>query len=199
MDGNNILNINCDDAAGFRLDIITTCKQYATPVVQGCEVLTTILQYFKQLPTTFPQQRWSCEGSTSTLQEPCQALFRSCNVREGRYLATTLWTSHPKQIDCIRVDGAGGEGPGHESVQYWWTYWHITQSKAATLVTTRCSGSSYLNRVELQNGSLSLGHANTFIPSTLSGSCLDPETGAIDENKTKKNPLHGNFSIHFTG
>lgn len=94
-----------------------------------------------------------------------------------------------KKIDCIRVDGAADEGPGHECVQYWWTHWHIKQSKVATLVTTGCSGSSYLNRVELQNGSLSLGHANTFIPSTLGGSCWDVETGAINQQKLKEN-LH---------
>lgn len=35
------------------------------------------------------------------------------------------------------------------------------------MVTARSGGASYLNRVELQNGCLSLGHANIFIPSTL--------------------------------
>ena len=64
---------------------------------------------------------------------------------------------------------------------------HIMQKKVATLVTTRSSGSSYLNRVELQNGCLSLGHANLFIPSTLNGSCVDPNTGEIDTQKLKAN------------
>ena len=72
-------------------------------------------------------------------------------------------------------------------VQYYWTEWHIIHNKVATLVTTRSSGSSYLNRVKLQNGCLSLGHANTFIPSTLGGSSVDLETGKIDENKLKEN------------
>lgn len=27
-------------------------------------------------------------------------------------------TGKPKLIDCIRVDGAGDEGPGHKEVQY---------------------------------------------------------------------------------
>ena len=57
----------------------------------------------------------------------------------------------------------------------------------ATLVTTRSSGSSYLNRVELQNGCLSLGHSNTFIPSTLAGVCTDQDTGAINEEVLRKN------------
>ena len=47
--------------------------------------------------------------------------------------------------------------------------------------------SSYLNRVELQNGCLSLGHANTFIPSTLGGACTDPNTGAVNEEVLRNN------------
>ena len=92
-------------------------------------------------------------------------------------------SSAPKQVDCIRVDGATDEGPCHETIQYWWTVWHITQSKAATLVITRSSGSSHLNHVKLQNGCQSLGHANTFIPSTPGGSCLNPDTGCINQRK----------------
>lgn len=96
-------------------------------------------------------------------------------------------TGHPKLIDCIRVDGASDEGPAHEVVQYFWTDWHFFQGKVVTLLTARSSGSSYLNRVELQNGCLSLGHANTFIPSTLGGSSMDFETGKVDKLKLKHN------------
>ena len=96
-------------------------------------------------------------------------------------------TGLPKSIDCIRVDGASDEGPSHDEVQFWWTSRHLSREKVATLVTTRSSGSSYLNRVELQNGCLSLGHASTFIPSTISGSCIDPETGTVDEKKLQQN------------
>ena len=56
-----------------------------------------------------------------------------------------------------------------------------------TLVSCRISGASYLNRVELQNGCLALGHANLFIPSTLGGSCLDGETGKTDQKKLAEN------------
>ena len=41
--------------------------------------------------------------------------------------------------------------------------------------------------MELQNGSLSRGHANTFIPSTLAGSCTDEQTGKVDKSKWKRN------------
>ena len=52
-------------------------------------------------------------------------------------------------------------------------------------MTTRSSGSSFLNSVELQNGCLSRGHSNLFIPSTLSGSCV--EDGKINDNILCKN------------
>ena len=93
----------------------------------------------------------------------------------------------PKSVECIRVDGASDEGPSHEEVQFYWTAHHLSKGKIVTLVTSRSSGSSYLNRVELQNGCLSLGHANTFIPSTLKGSCVNLETGAVDNAKLKEN------------
>ena len=77
------------------------------------------------------------------------------------------------------------KGQSHEEVQYYWTERHLLRNKMATLVTTRSSGSSYLNRVELQNGCLSRGHSSTFIPSTLAGSCMDRST--IDMSKLQDN------------
>lgn len=61
----------------------------------------------------------------------------------------------------------------------------MLNARLATLVTTRSSGSSFLNRVELQNGCLSRGHSNLFIPSTLSGSCI--VDGRIDNDILCKN------------
>lgn len=88
-----------------------------------------------------------------------------------------------KSVECIHVDGATDKGPLHEEVQYWQTKHHILKQQVATLVTTRSSGCSYLNRVKLQNGCLSLGHAHIFILSTLGGSCYNEE---IDE-KLRRN------------
>ena len=53
-----MLNINCDNATGFRLDTLVTCKQYATPVVQGNEILTTRTDYvskYYRLPLIISQ------------------------------------------------------------------------------------------------------------------------------------------------
>ena len=96
-------------------------------------------------------------------------------------------TEKPKQIECIRVDGATDEGPAHLEVQFWWTLRHFEQPTIATLVTTRNSGASYLNRVELQNGCLALAHANLFIPSNLNESCFSQETGKLAQERLKQN------------
>lgn len=85
-----------------------------------------------------------------------------------------------KEIECIRVDGAGDEGPAHLEVQFWWTVRHIEEKELITMVTSQISGSSFLNRVELQNGCLALVHTNLFIPSTLNGMPINTDTGLID-------------------
>ena len=79
------------------------------------------------------------------------------------------------------------EGPSHDEVRFWWAARHLKLGKLVTLVSTRSSGASYLNRVELQNGCLALGHANLFIPSTLAGSAFSPDTGAVDIDRVRAN------------
>ena len=64
---------------------------------------------------------------------------------------------------------------------------HLNKGKVATLITTRSSGSSYSNQVELQNGCLSRGHSGTFIPSTMAGWCMDTDTGTVNTSKLKEN------------
>ena len=52
-------------------------------------------------------------------------------------------------------------------------------------MSTRNSGASFRNRIELQNGCLALEHANTFILSTLIGSCA-VQNGKVNEEILKK-------------
>jgi len=66
---------------------------------------------------------------------------------------------------------------------------HFEEGKMVTLPSSCSMGSSYLNKVELRNGCLSLGHPNSFIPSALNGSVYKPETGALDMEKVKSNWL----------
>lgn len=163
-DGTDILNINRDDAAGFRLDTLTSCKQYATPVVSGNEVLTTRTDFVNRYPSVLQTTSYNFT-KTNTTAEVCVGIVKAVPLHHknpAQHFSDLVMLSEtdtlqpvfqdkssgvPKLVDCIRVDGATDEGPAHESIQYWWTVWHITQSKAATLVTTRSSGSSYLNRV----------------------------------------------------
>ena len=206
VDGRNILNINRDDATGFRLDTMTTCRQYANPTVKGKESLTTRTDYVNKHPSVLQTTSYNFTQSDTT-SEVCVGVVKAvpihkknptqhftdlmmlCDKDDLHMVFKNPLTGLNKEIDCIRVDGATDEGPGHELVQYWWTEWHFRQQKVVTLVTTRSSGSSYLNRVELQNGCLSLAHSNTFIPSTLRGSCINQQTGKTDEAKLREN-LH---------
>ena len=205
QDGEDICNINHDDAAGFRLDTLTTSKQYATPTVRGQDILTTRTDYVNKYPSALQTTSYHF-SRTETTGEICVGVVKApsgihpknpCQHSEDLQMLEqqdelmpafyNLKTGLPKSVDAVRVDGASDEGPSHDEVQYYWTQRHLLKNKLATLVTTRSSGSSFLNRVELQNGCLSLGHSNTFIPSTLAGSCVDTDTGAINKQKLKDN------------
>ena len=92
----------------------------------------------------------------------------------------------PKDVEFIRVDGATDEGPSHHEVQFLWTERHLSLPTKVTLVSTRSSGDSFLNRVELQNGCLARGHSNLFIPSTLNGAPSNVD-GTFSEELHRRN------------
>ena len=48
-DGVDVCVINRDDAAGFRLDTLTTSKQCSTPSVKGSDILTTRTDYVNKI------------------------------------------------------------------------------------------------------------------------------------------------------
>ena len=50
-DGQNIVNINWDDAAGFRLETSTTSKQYTTPTLENQPILTTRTDFVNKHPS----------------------------------------------------------------------------------------------------------------------------------------------------
>ena len=138
VDGRNILNINRDDATGFRLDTLTTCKQYTNPTVQGKEILTTRTDYVNKHPSVLQTTSYNFT-QTSTTPEVCVGVVKAVPIHkknptqhfsdllmlsarvELQPVFHNLLTGFNKEIDCIRVDGATDEGPGHELVQYWWT------------------------------------------------------------------------------
>lgn len=151
-----------------------------TASVHGKEVLTTRTDYVNKHPSllqtksyNFSKTNTTCEACVGVKafpihqKNPAQHFADLCMLEslEKKACICKPQTGLPKSIECVGVDVATDEGPSHADVQYWWTK---TCSKTC-------------NCVELQNGCLSLGHANTFIPSTLAGSCIDQDSGVINE------------------
>ena len=62
----------------------------------------------------------------------------------------------------------------------------LHEGREFTLVTTRNSGASCFNLVELQNGVVGLAHANLIIPFTLCGSA-ETESGKISKERLQEN------------
>lgn len=202
-DGATILNVNRDDAAGFRLDSLTTHRLHRSPVVRGKEILTTRTDFVNSYPSLHQTTSYNF-SATQTTGLLCAGVVKGSGVfpknpaqhaADYDMLEKTAVspaflnpaTNDPKVIECIRVDGATDEGPSHLEVQFWWTLRHFRRPTFATLVTAHCSGSNYLNQVELQNGCLALAHSNLFIPSNLNGLCFDPDSGTIDQQRLKAN------------
>ena len=96
-------------------------------------------------------------------------------------------TDKAKEIECIRVDSGGDKALYHDAIQFWWTLRHVEKPTRMQLVTSRYSGGSSLNKVELQNGCETKAHAGLFIPSTLNGSNYKKDSGQIDQAKLEQN------------
>ena len=68
VDGQDMCLINRDVASGFRLDMLTTCKQYATPTVRGNEILTTRTDYVNKYASTLQTTSYNFTGTQSTTE-----------------------------------------------------------------------------------------------------------------------------------
>lgn len=188
-------NLRRDDQAGFRLDTMATHKLHGTlrasPLPLEQTTKTTILQHFN-----FPETETTGELCAGVVKAPglheknapqhLADLEMLSTKKELRPTFFNTQTNLPKEIEFIRVDGGHDECPSHCEVQYWWTVHHLKSETVATMVTSRNSGASYKNRVELQNGCLALAHANLFIPSTLNDSCIT-NNGKVNQEKLQKN------------
>ena len=210
-DGTNIMNLGRDDQAGFRLDTMATHKSHATLCISGKESLTTRTDYVNNYPSVLQTTSYNFPATTNT-GEICAGVVKATGIFEKgppQHMADLKMlekehtvqpafvnrnTGSTKEVECVRVDGSYDEGPSHLEVQYWWTLRHLERGTRAIMVTSRNSGASYLNRVELQNGCLSLAHANLFIPSTLHGSCRS-DSGQVNQEVLKKN-LHSAIDVY---
>ena len=201
-DGKHILLLNRDDQAGFRLDSTFTHKSMPSLNADGPTV-TTHTDFLNKHQTQLQTTSYNFT-KTKTTTEVCIGVVKVSGghqknpAQHAADLEMLQAMDHLKpvflceesgkveEIECIRVDGASDEGPSHTKVQFLWTERHMDRPTKVTLVTTRSSGDSFLNRVELQNGCLSRGQSNLFIPSTL---CREPcdDEGQFSEEKHRAN------------
>ena len=194
-----MLLLNRDDQAGFRLDSTYTHK--TIPMLSIKPTQTTRTDLLSKCPAqiqttsyTFPKTETSdiCIGvvKASQLHEKSPSQHADDIIAvEGFSVSKPAFlqgdAESPRDIECIQIDGAGDENPSHLEVQFFWSERHICKRTRITMVTTGCSGDSFINHVELQNGSLCKGHANMFIPATLCGSHY--VNGGVDKEKFKDN------------
>ena len=130
-DGRYILNINRDDAAGFRLDTMATHRLHKTPAVQSQQAVTTYTDYVNRYPSTLQTTSYNFSG-TQTTQEVCVGVVKASGVfpknaaqhaADLAFLQTLpylspVFTNPDKVIECVRVDGGNDEGPSHEEIQF---------------------------------------------------------------------------------
>ena len=181
-DGRNKVLLNRDDQAGFRLDTTFTHRQGKCITLENTPSLTTRTDFVNQYQSVIQTTSYYFMQSENTAKA-CVGVVKPHftfpkNPTQHHIDLEMLENKIPshlknKSIECIRVDGATDEGPGHLEVQFLWTERHISKHRICTIVSARHSGGSYLNEVELMNGCIAQAHSNLFIPSTLSGSNYD--------------------------
>ena len=76
MDGVYAVTLNRDDASGFPLDTLTTCKQHATPVVRGQETWTTRTDFVNKHPSVIQITSYNFTG-TGTTPERCVGVVKA--------------------------------------------------------------------------------------------------------------------------
>lgn len=78
-DGHDIININRDDAAGFRLDTMATHRLHRTPMVQGKEAKTTYTDYVNKYKSVLQTTSYHFT-KTKTTGEICAGVVKPVGV-----------------------------------------------------------------------------------------------------------------------
>ena len=175
--------------------VMTHKQQKATSLSENRE-LTTRTEYVNKYSSVLQTTSYMFMGTKNTA-EKCIGVVKAhhlydktatqhfCDFKMLKEREDLESWMKEKIVHCVRVDGAGDEGPSHKEVQFCWTMLHISEGTECTFVSTRHRGGSYLNRVELQNGCLSRAQCNLFIPSSLCGSNFS-ENG-VHETRLEQN------------
>ena len=181
-DGLDKVLLNRDDQAGFRLDTTFTHRQGKCITTENTPALTTRTDFVNSYSSLLQTTSYLFMASDTT-EKACVGVVKphftfQKNPTQHFIDLEMLESKLPghlgnRSIECVRVDGATDEGPAHIEVQFLWTERHIATRRICTVVTSRHSGGSYLNEVELMNGCIAKAHANLYIPLTLSGNNYD--------------------------
>ena len=193
-DGRDKVLLNRDDQAGFRLDTTFTHRQGKCITMENAPALTTRTDFVNSYSSLLQTTSYLFMESDTT-EKACVGLVKphfmfQKNPTQHFIDLEMLESKLPshlgnRYIECVRVDGATDEGPGHVEVQFLWTERHIEKRRICTIVTSRHSGGSYLNEVELMNGCIAKAHSNLYIPSTLTGNNYD--SNGLNSGKLREN------------
>ncbi len=136
-------------------------------VVIPCNTYHKVMQHLPHYSNTLQTTSYNFT-KTKTTKETCVGIVKAAAIHKKnpeqhftdlKFLESQNELQHvfrhngsPKSVECIRVDSGCDEAITREEVQFLWTQRHIERGTKMTFVTTRHSGGSNLNRVELQNG-----------------------------------------------
>lgn len=146
-DGTDILNINRDDQAGFRLDTLATHNKHATLCIADEVPLTTKTDYVNPYPSTLQTTSYNFLG-TETTGEICAGIVKAVPLHSKNP------AQHAHDLDVIETyedvrlaffNPVNGNRKSkvciHKEVQFWWTNYHLKTASQVLIVTTRDSGS----------------------------------------------------------
>ena len=146
------MNLNRDDASGFRLDTLSTHRLHRSPVVKGHDLLTTHTDYVNNYPSILQATCYNF-SATKTTGKLCAGVVKAAGIYEKNpaqhyadlemlekvnELQPTFINVHSntnKKIGCVRVDGAADEGPSHVEVQFWWCKRHLERPTHVTFIS----------------------------------------------------------------
>ena len=182
QDGRDKVLLNRDDQAGFRLDTTSTHKIGKSINLQHEPTLTTRTDFVNSYKSVLQTSSYLFR-ETKTTSVGCVGIVKdhfSYIKCPAQHMADLYMLEADPEVNVYLRDK-----PTHVEVQFLWGERHYKLGKMCTLITTRESGGSFLNKVELMNGCIAKAHANLFIPSTLKGSNKNEK--GLDEEKIKEN------------
>ena len=78
-DGRHLVNVNRDDASGFRLDTLATHRLHRTPALKGQDTLTTYTDYVSKYPATISVTSYNF-SATKTTAEHCAGVVKASGI-----------------------------------------------------------------------------------------------------------------------